>query len=94
MSEPKMENMNTSKKIKTPKGSNRKPAQTIKHDAIHPKDYNSYIIPMACEDCTHYSLEETRCTLGYNNKWHLREYQQKSYELSGKVPICRFMEID
>ncbi len=82
-------NAKPSKKI-----SHKKPTQTIKHDPIHPKDYNNYIIPMACEDCTHFCAIEQRCTLGYNNKWHLKAYQQKSYELSGKVPICRFMEID
>ncbi len=73
---------------------NRKPSLSIKHDPIHPADYNNYIIPMSCEECSHYSIEKDFCTIGFEIKWHKAQYQKRSYELTGKVPICRFMEID
>lgn len=67
---------------------------SIKHDAIHPGDYNKYSMPIACEDCTHFNRENPGCTLGYESKHHRRERQKSDYELTGKVALCRFLEID
>jgi hypothetical protein len=79
----------------TPKPKTPKPLRgSIKHDVIHPADYLKYNFPISCEECSHYNSTEKSCTLGYNPKWHLHEYQSKTYELSGKVALCRFMEID
>jgi hypothetical protein len=75
---------------KTPK----KLQPSIRHDPVHPVDFNKYILPWACEDCTHYDPTRDLCTIGYNSKWHKREYQQKTYELSGRMSLCRFQEID
>lgn len=67
---------------------------SIRHDAIHPGDFLKYSLPFACEDCTHFHQSELRCTLGYNAEHHRREYQLKCYDLSGKMALCRFLEID
>lgn len=67
---------------------------SIRHDAMNPSDYLKYDFRFACEECAHFDSETGNCTLGYNSKWHRREYQKKSYELSGKMALCRFMEID
>ncbi len=66
----------------------------IKHDVVAPADYLKYKLPFACEDCTHFSFERQNCTLGYTSEHHLREVQMKSYLLSGKMALCRFLEID
>jgi predicted HD phosphohydrolase len=67
---------------------------SIRHDAVHPSDYLRYTIPSACEDCSHFNSEKETCTLDYNSEHHRRDYQKKCYELSGKMAICRFLEID
>ncbi len=66
----------------------------IKFDPINPRDYLKYDFPTACEDCTHFDRENAKCTLGYESAWHRREYQVHSYEISGKMALCRFLEID
>lgn len=67
---------------------------SMKKDVISPRDFNAYKIPFACEDCSHFASETTRCTLGFNTANHLRANSLRSYELSGKIAQCRFLEID
>ncbi len=67
---------------------------SIRHDPVNPKDYNKYILPWACEDCTHYDASKEICTMGYYPKWHNKKYQEKTYDLSGTMALCRFQEID
>jgi len=67
---------------------------SIRHDAIKASDYLKYNLPWSCEDCSHYNFEQDLCSFGYLVKWHKREYQKHSYELGGKVSLCRFQEID
>jgi len=88
--------------------SNKKIRPSIKKEAVHPVAYNKYKLPWACEDCVHYNGAsatdeehttkehdiDARCTLGYLKEPHLRKNLEKSYELSGKISLCRFLEID
>lgn len=67
---------------------------SMKKDVIHPRDFNAFKIPYACEDCSHFASETTKCTLGFNTANHLRANSLHSYELSGKIAQCRFLEID
>lgn len=67
---------------------------SMKKDPIHPSDFNKYNIPYACEDCSHFASETTSCTLGFKTEQHLRVNVLKSYEASGKIAQCRFLEID
>ncbi|MFN3454509.1 MAG: hypothetical protein ACK41T_06060 [Pseudobdellovibrio sp.] len=67
---------------------------SMKKDPIHPRDFNAYKIPFACEDCSHFSNFNSSCTLGFKTENHLRENALKSYELTGKMAQCRFLEID
>jgi len=67
---------------------------SIRHDTISAADYLKYKLPYACEDCSHFNQALSNCTLGYTSHHHLRETQKKSYELSGKMALCRFLEID
>lgn len=77
-------------KSKTPK----RIGSSLKKESIHPADYNQYTLPFACEDCSHFIIENKSCSLGLPSEVHQREYQKKSYELSGKVALCRSQEID
>jgi len=78
------------KKEKTPKF----PRSSIKRDYISPQDYNFYQIRFSCEDCSHFSKKSDSCTLGYHSRWHKKSFQQSEYERTGKMALCRFIEID
>ncbi len=67
---------------------------SIKKDGIHPAAYMKYKLPWACEDCVYFAPETEKCILGYITEPHRRDNQRKSYEMSGKVALCRFLEID
>lgn len=76
--------------IKTPK----RPRTSIRRDAIHPQDYLKFDHRFSCEDCSHFRESDASCTIGYGTHWHRRAFQQKEYELTGKIAQCRFLEID
>ena len=78
------------KSKKTP----RRLKTSIKRDAVHPADYLKYDFRSACEDCTHFKASNTSCTLGYGTSWHLEAFQAQEYERTGKMALCRFLEID
>lgn len=67
---------------------------SIRQDPIAAADYLKYKLPYACEDCSHFAPGEERCTLGYPSQHHRRAYQAKCFALSGKMALCRFLEID
>lgn len=66
----------------------------IKRDPIHPADFLKYTHPTSCEDCTHFAATTSYCTLGYQSKWHRRDFQNHEYAVTGKMALCRFLEID
>jgi hypothetical protein len=76
--------------VKTP----RPLRTTIKRDPIPAYAYLHIPQCNACEDCSHFKTSNATCTLGNTTKWHLRDFQKKEYERTGKIAICRFMEID
>lgn len=47
-----------------------------------------------CEQCTHFDDEKLQCTFGFPTKPHLRETQLAELKRSGRMAICRLMEID
>ncbi len=67
---------------------------SIKRDVVNPHDYLNYDIRSSCEECSHFSSEFARCTLGYNVAPHLKAQQKHDMELSGRMAQCRFHEID
>jgi len=72
----------------------RAPRPSIIMDPVHPSDFLSLNICFACEQCSHYSAESNTCTLGFDHRNHTREIQLSNYNVTGRMPICRFMEID
>lgn len=77
-------------KARTPKRLNK----SIKTDAIHPADYLRFDFRFACEDCSHFNFETEECTIGYQPAPHRKAEQTRCYELSGKMALCRFLELD
>ena len=63
-------------------------------DAIHPTHYNEYKLTYSCEDCSHFKTSDESCTLGMPTTFHLKKNQIASYNLSGKIALCRIQEID
>lgn len=84
MSAPKEKTKNRSKRIRP----------SIVKDGIHPRDYNQYILPYSCEDCSHFKASDESCTLGMPTEPHLKRNQILSYNISGKIALCRIQEID
>lgn len=72
----------------------KRPRVSIRRDPVHPSDYLRYRFRSACEDCTHFKASDASCTLGYATKWHRRDFQTAEYERTGKMALCRFLEID
>ncbi|HEX4923747.1 MAG TPA: hypothetical protein VFV50_06660, partial [Bdellovibrionales bacterium] len=68
--------------------------ESIFLDPVHPYDFLYRNVPFCCEQCSHFDPENKRCTIGYNAKNHLREKQLKAYELTGRMALCRTLEID
>lgn len=80
---------------KGPKGkTNRRLGTSIKKEGIHPRDYLNLDHRFSCEDCSHFQADQVSCTLGFKTEDHLKATQTKSYEMSGKIAFCRFLEID
>ncbi|MBC7464616.1 MAG: hypothetical protein H7256_01370 [Bdellovibrio sp.] len=67
---------------------------SMKKESILASDYNKYILPFSCEECSHFHREDVTCTFGLTTYPHLQTTQQKSYALSGSMALCRFQEID
>jgi len=67
---------------------------SILKEGINAADYNIYKLPFSCEDCSHFKSADQSCTLGMPTEPHLRKNQIHSYNLSGKIALCRIQEID
>jgi hypothetical protein len=68
--------------------------QSIKLDPVDPSDFLNYNFTHSCEFCSHWNNGDGLCTLGYKNDDHRLSANLKTYELSGKMALCRFLEID
>lgn len=78
-----------------PKPNQRRPQpRSIKYDVVDPRDHLYYNHAFACEHCSHFSTIGPTCTLGYNVEPHLLTRQLTSYNKTGKMAFCRFLEID
>ncbi|MCB0368902.1 MAG: hypothetical protein KDD45_05480 [Bdellovibrionales bacterium] len=68
--------------------------QSIKKDYVKASDYLNYAHRWSCEECTHFNIEDNKCTLAYNSVHHVKKQQIKDFELGGRIAFCRFHEID
>ncbi|MBK8203754.1 MAG: hypothetical protein IPL83_20345 [Bdellovibrionales bacterium] len=63
-------------------------------DPVNPTEFRSLNFTYCCEQCVHLDGDENICTFGHDFNIHSRKAQLRSYELSGKMAFCRFLEID
>lgn len=63
-------------------------------DTINPQDYSEIRFIFGCEECSFFDQKANNCTMGHHYTPHLKANQIKSYELTGKMFICRDLEID
>jgi hypothetical protein len=68
--------------------------ESIFLDPVNAGDFLKLNPVYACEDCSHYDDLNRRCTIGFNSKNHERQRQLEVYELTGRMALCRFLEID
>ncbi len=80
----------TKPKPKSPK----RIGSSLKKEAINAHDYIGYNLPYSCEQCSHFKASNESCTFGLPTEAHLERNQKKSYNLGGKIALCRFQEID
>ncbi len=71
----------------------KKPRRSIKLDRISPTDLRTMNPQLFCDDCSHYSPTNQICTIGFRAQ-HTRQEQMAIYNLTGKMALCRFLEID
>jgi hypothetical protein len=63
-------------------------------DPIHPKDFREVNIAYCCEQCSYYSPSSQRCAMGFKVEKHQKAQQLKLYHLTGKMALCRSLEVD
>ena len=63
-------------------------------DRVNPADFRLLNFQYACEQCSHYSVENDQCTIGYGAHLHKHEAQMAKYSVTGHMALCRFIEID
>lgn len=71
----------------------KRPRMSIKLDRVNPRDFLRFDTIFACEQCSHFSVSEVRCTMGYVAQ-HTRDRQLELYNRTGHMAFCRFLEID
>ena len=71
----------------------RRPRRSIKLERIEAADLRRLKPALFCDDCSHFDSANASCTMGYRAQ-HTRSKQMAIYELTGKMALCRFIEID
>ena len=67
--------------------------QIIK-DPVNPSDFRKFNMVYCCEQCVYFEADRKECNIGFKTEHHRKATQLKSYNLSGKMAFCRFLEID
>ena len=68
--------------------------RTIKLDRVQAADFRKFDLIYACEQCSFFNPENKNCLMGMPTQPHLLEQQHKTFELTGHMAFCRFLEID
>ena len=63
-------------------------------DKIHPREFNSLNVIYCCEQCSYFNTVKKTCAMGFRSQIHMREAQLAEYSRSGRMAICRSLEID
>jgi hypothetical protein len=62
-------------------------------DTVQAADLRRFDLRIFCDDCSHFSASKGLCTFGYPAR-HTRSEQTAHYNLTGKMALCRAIEID
>ena len=72
-------------------------SRSILLDAVKASDLNHLELRFFCEDCSHYvsgaGSGAGQCTLGYPAR-HTKREQLALHEVTGRMALCRAIEID
>jgi len=90
MSQNRQKQSNFNPKAFTPKRVRR----TIKLDRVQASDLLNYDMIYACEQCSFFDAENTHCVMGFLPQPHLKEQQMQTFNTTGHMAFCRFLEID
>jgi len=74
--------------------SKKTPKKSLIHDKVNPKDARELTMIFACEQCSFFDHDNKNCLMGFPSEPHLFGNQIKRYNLTGRMAICRFLEID
>ena len=66
----------------------------IVHDPIPAKDFRELNLVFACEHCSYFDGNSEQCIFGHNAANHRYDQQIKTYHTTGRMAICRNLEID
>jgi len=72
----------------------RRIRRSIKLDRVQASDFNNLNMIYACEHCSFFSPEDKECMMGMPTAPHLLENQHKTFNTTGHMAFCRFLEID
>ncbi len=68
--------------------------RTIKLDRVQAADFLKYDTIFACEQCSFFNPETTECVMGFPPQNHLLRQQLHTFNTTGHMAFCRFLEID
>ena len=63
-------------------------------DRVDPADFLQLNFTYCCEQCVHFDGDQNSCTFNHDSTIHCRAAQLSTYQLTGKMAFCRFLEID
>ncbi len=68
--------------------------RTIKLDRVQASDFNNLPLTYACEHCSFFDPEKDLCLMGMPTAPHRLNQQHETFNLTGHMAFCRFLEID
>lgn len=68
--------------------------RSIKLDRVQAADFNRLNMTFACEHCSYFAPQNKECMMGMPTSHHLLEQQLKTFNTTGHMAFCRFLEID
>ena len=66
----------------------------IKLDRVQARDFLQYDMIFSCEQCSFFNEDGPECMMGFPCENHLHDHQMKTFETTGHMAFCRFLEID
>ena len=68
--------------------------RSIKLDRVQASNFNNLGMIYCCEHCSFFSPESKECMMGMPTAHHVQAQQLKTFNMTGHMAFCRFIEID